>query len=132
MIVIAISKWREAFNSQNSYGSKRRIYTCHDLIGKNSKSEETCILIYTQRSIANPTYQTQQPSLARQRPDFCSFEFASLYCDSAVCAAIAVESCYKALRCFAPPPNNFIFHKKYYKKWATANISRYLIGLSPC
>ena len=62
-----------------------------DLIGKNRRPMH---IIYAQRSVADLIYQTQQPSPARQRPDFGSFEFASLlYHDSRVCAAIAVESC---------------------------------------
>ena len=74
-----------------------------DLIGKNRRPMH---IIYAQRSVADPIYQTQQPSPARQRPDFGSFEFAST---TVVSALLLLWRVAKAWRCFAPSTKRFNF-----------------------
>ena len=69
----------------------------------------------------NPlTYQAQQSSPARQKPDFGSFAFARLpYLDSRVSRCYGCGELLKPGGVLPPPPNDLVMttrlHRKYYK-----------------
>ena len=87
----------------------------------------------------NPlTYQAQQSSPARQKPDFGSFAFARLpYLDSRVSRCYGCGELLKPGGVLPPPPNDLVMttrlHRKYYKdgQLCTSSPTRLHTGIVP-